>query len=207
MTRPQRIRQHYQPRINTGRENYDVVDWGSHEAQQARFGVLADNVPLERQTLLDVGCGLGDLWAYLKGRGISVDYCGVDILDEMTQAARKRNPDARFVCEDIFTSKRNEENLIATENFDVVFCSGTLNLEVGNNTEFLPGALRRMLELSREYMVVNLLHIRSEIKYPHCIYHDPNIILKILEPMPCNVRLIDNYLPNDFTVICCIMDR
>jgi SAM-dependent methyltransferase len=207
MTKSQRIRQHYQPRINAGRENYDVVDWGSHEAQQARFGVLAGNVPLERRTLLDVGCGLGDLRAYLKGRGISVDYCGVDILNEMTEAARKRNPDTRFVCEDIFTSKRGENSLVATENFDVVFCSGMLNLDMGNNTEFLPEALRRMLGLSREHMVVNLLHIRSEMKYPHCVYHDPDAIMKILEPMPCNARLIDNYLPNDFTVICETIDR
>ena len=205
MTKSQRIRHHYQPRIDDGRENYDVVDWASAAAQQIRFAVLADNVPLAGRTLLDVGCGLGDLWAYLEGRGISVDYCGVDLLAEMTASAAGRNAGARFVCGDIFDRGRCVVG--PPERFDVVFCSGMLNLDLGNNAEFLPEALRRMLELSTGHMVVNLLHARSEMRYPHCAYYDPEVVMKILEPMPCNVRLIDDYLPNDFTVICGLGDR
>ncbi|MBL7221408.1 MAG: methyltransferase domain-containing protein [Phycisphaerae bacterium] len=200
MRKSQRIRQHYQPRIDTGRENYDVLDWSSAEAQQARFAVLVDNVPLDGRTLLDVGCGLGDLWAYLKGRAISVDYCGVDLLPEMTASAAAGNPDARFVCGDIFDPDGCAMGIGG--NFDVVFCSGMLNLDLGNNAKFLPKALRRMLELSQEHMVVNLLHSRSKMRYQHCAYYDPEIVMKILEPMGCQLRLIDDYLPNDFTVIC-----
>ena len=205
MTKSQRIRQHYQPRIDGVRENYDVVDWASASAQQIRFAVLADNVALDGRTLLDVGCGLGDLWGYLKGRGIKVDYCGVDLLAEMTASAARQNPAGRFVCGDIFDPGRCA---IGSEGrFDVVFCSGMLNLDLGNNQEFLPEALRRMLELSVEYMVVNLLHARSEVRYPHCAYYDPEAVLKILEPTGCRVRLIDDYLPNDFTVICSVGER
>ena len=202
MTKVKLIRHHYQPRIGDQRENYDVVDWASAEAQQIRFAVLADNVPLDARTLLDVGCGLGDLWTYLKGRGISADYCGVDLLSDMTLAATRRNPDGRFVCGDIFDRDGDSQVLGPDEHFDVVFCSGMLNLELGNNTEFLPKALGRMMELSQEHMVVNLLHVRSEMQYPHCAYYDPEAVIKILEQIPCKVRLIDDYLPNDFTVIC-----
>jgi len=118
MTKSQQIRHHYRPRIDGGRENYDVVDWASAEAQQIRFAVLADNVPLDGQSLLDVGCGLGDLWMYLKGRGISVNYCGVDLLDEMTDAATRRNPDGRFVCGDIFDIDRGGLLAGADERFN-----------------------------------------------------------------------------------------
>ena len=200
MTRRRQIRQHYQPRIDRGLENYDVVDWASAEAQQVRFAVLADEVPLQGRTLLDVGCGLGDLRAYLKARGIETNYCGVDLLVEMTALAADMNPDTRFVCGDIFDP--NNDPLDANERFDVVFCSGMLNLELGNNTEFLPAALGRMLGLANEQMVLNLLHSRCEKRYPHCTYYDPNSVLKILEPMGCRLRLIDDYLPNDFSVIC-----
>ncbi len=199
MTKPQRIRHHYQPRIDEQRDNYDVVDWASAEAQQARFAVLIDSVPLDERTLLDVGCGLGDLWIFLKSREISVEYCGVDLLVEMTASAAGQSPEARFVCGDIFDP---DAPALGGERFDVVFCSGTLNLELGNNTEFLPEALERMLGLAREHMVVNLLHARCEKKYPHCAYYDPQAVLKILEPMACGIRLIDDYLHNDFTLVC-----
>ncbi|MDP6542688.1 MAG: class I SAM-dependent methyltransferase [Phycisphaerae bacterium] len=202
MTKSQRIRHHYQPRIDDARENYDVVDWASAAAQQVRFAVLVDNVPLDGRTLLDVGCGLGDLRAYIEGRGISVDYRGVDLLAEMTASAARQNPEGRFICGDIFDPVAGVVG--AEMRFDVVFCSGMLNLDLGNNAEFLPEALRRMLELSGEYMVVNLLHARSEMRYPHCAYYDPDAVMKILEPMPCTVRLIDDYLPNDFTLICSV---
>ena len=202
MSRSQRIRHHYQPRIDDLRANYDVVDWASAEAQQIRFAVLADNVPLDGRTLLDVGCGLGDLLTYLKGREISADYCGVDLLGEMIESAQSRNPDGRFVCGDIFHAERNGEALGANELFDVVFCSGMLNLDLGNNHDFLPNALKRMMELASRHMVVNLLHTRTEKKYPHCTYYDPDSVLKILKPITADVRLIDDYLPNDFTIIC-----
>ena len=205
MTKSQRIRDHYQPRIDGDRENYDVVDWASAEAQQARFAVLVNNVPLDGRALLDVGCGLGDLWTYLNARGISADYCGVDLLAEMTASAAARNPDARFVCGDIFDPDGCP--IVPPEHFDVVFCSGMLNLDLGNNAEFLPEALRRMLELSTGHMVVNLLHARSEMRYPHCAYYDPDMVMRILEPISCRLRLIDDYLPNDFTVICSTNDR
>ena len=199
MPKSQQIRQHYQPRHNQQRANYDVLDWASAEAQQIRFAVLADNVELNGKTLLDVGCGLGDLYAYLKSRGISVDYCGVDLLAEMTGAAAGKNPDAKFISGDIFAP--DSKTLAPNERFDVVFCSGMLNLDLGNNDEFLPDAMLRMLELSKEHMVVNLLHVRCEKKYPHCAYYDPQAVMSILEPANCGVRLIDDYLPNDFTLI------
>jgi len=199
MSNPQRIRHHYQPRINELRDNYDVVDWASAEAQQTRFAVLLDSVRLEGRRLLDVGCGMGDLWIFLKTREVSVEYCGVDLLAEMTASAAIQSPEARFVCGDIFDP---EDKTLDGERFDVVFCSGTLNLDLGNNTEFLPKALERMLGLAREHMVVNLLHARCEKKYPHCAYYDPQIVLKILKPLACGVRLIDDYLHNDFTLVC-----
>jgi len=136
MSRAQHIQNHYRPRIDQQRANYDVVDWASAEAQQIRFAVLADNVELDDHTLLDVGCGLGDLYAYLTDRGISAEYCGVDLLSEMIEAASTRNPGARFVCGDIFDPQ--SVVLAPDEHFDVVFCSGALNLKLATTLNSCP---------------------------------------------------------------------
>ena len=194
----QAIRDHYERRISPGRENHDVLDWSSAESQLERFRVLADNVDLEGKSLLDVGCGLGDLWAYLRRRGLSLDYTGVDLIEKMVEAAGRLHPGARFIRADVFA-----EDPFAPESFDVVFCSGIFNLNLGNNREFLAAAMPRLLELSREHVVINLLHSRAAFGPPDEYFHfRPRDVRKILRRLPCEARLIDDYLPNDFTVIC-----
>ena len=191
------IHSHYEPRISPYRAGYDILDWASPESQQARFHVLVENVPPAGKSLLDVGCGLGDLWGFLKDRKIAVDYTGVDLVTKMVEAARQRHPDGRFVCADIF-----QEDTFGPGQFDVVFCSGAFNLNLGNNREFLPVAIRRLVELSREHVVFNLLHHRARSSDPRYFYFVPKDVRRFLAPIDCEMRFIDDYLPNDFTVIC-----
>jgi SAM-dependent methyltransferase len=195
--RREKIRSHYEPRIKGRRPSHEVLDWASAASQEARFRVLVENVPLAGKSLLDVGCGLGDLFAYLKRRGIVVEYTGVDLLEKMVDAARKRNPDAHFIQADVFT----EETFLPGQ-FDVVFVSGAFNLNLGNNLDFLAGAVRLLLDVSRECAVFNLLHKRAPHDDDRYFYCEPAEVLEILAPLHCRPRIIDDYLPNDFTVIC-----
>jgi len=174
-----------------------MVDWSDAAAQRRRFAVLAGAVDLSGRSLLDVGCGLGDLWAYLCERGIDAAYTGVDLSEAMVAAAARAHPDARFVCRDVFAGPPAD-----APTHDVVFCSGAMNLDLHNNVDFLPHALRRLLALARGHMVFNLLHVRAPAKCAYCFYHDPADVLAVLAALPCRARLIDDYLPNDFTVIC-----
>ena len=200
MSRAKRIREHYEPRIVPGRKNYDVLDWASATSQRARFTVLARSVELGGRSLLDVGCGLGDLLAFLTDRGIAVQYTGVDIVGKMVERAERKFPDARFIHADPFT-----EDPFGDERFDVVFCSGTFNLDLGNGREFMPGALKRLAGWAREYLVFNLLHVRAA-GYGYCAYYDPAEVLPWVAPIAREVQVIDDYLPNDFTVICRLGD-
>jgi SAM-dependent methyltransferase len=195
--RIERIRSHYEARMSADRPNYEVLDWAGAETQQARFEVLPRNVELDGKSLLDVGCGLGDLYDLLRSRGIGADYTGVDILESMVQAARRAHPGARFVCADVF-----EDDPFGAEAFDVVFCSGAFNLNLGNNAAFLPRAIGRLLELARDCVVLNLLHARAKSTDDRYFHHHPREVLKMLKKLPCRARVIDDYLHNDFTVIC-----
>jgi hypothetical protein len=51
-------------------------------------------------------------------------------------------------------------------------------------------------------VVFNLLHVRTEIQDDHYAYYEPAEVLQSLLQLPCQVTLLDDYLPNDFTVIC-----
>jgi SAM-dependent methyltransferase len=227
MSKKKIIRQHYEPRITGGRPGFEILDWASAASQEARFAVLVDHVLAkdpDARTLLDVGCGIGDLWTYLVKRRIAVDYTGVDILEKMVNEARKRHPGVKFVQADIFTAGTREQGIgtspsssipnpsssIPSPNSlfpipflsDVVFCSGAFNLNLGNNLQFLPHAIGRMCELSRRYVVFNLLHRRAATETHRYFYSDPADVRRLLTSPACDVRIIDDYLPNDFTVIC-----
>ncbi len=191
------IRGHYEPRFDRPRENYDVLDWASAASQHERFEVLLREVPLAGLSLLDIGCGLGDLKALLDERGLEVDYTGTDVLECMVDACRKRFPDGRFIHANVFAGDD-----VPPGAFDVVFVSGVFNLDLGNNMAFLPTALRRMLEMARQYAVFNLLHRRMTTPDTRYFTYEPADVLAILADMPCRARLVDDYLPNDFTIVC-----
>ena len=192
----ERIRTHYEDRIDPRREGWDVLDWASARTQKRRFEILLENVDLHGRSILDVGCGVGELLGFLQDKGVAAEYTGVDILEKMVEEARRRHPGGRFLCADIFESPCPLE-----QTYDVVYCSGTLNLNVGNNDAFLPRALRRFVEVTRQLVVVNFLHIREAVDTPLYYFYDPRTVLEIAGKLPVEARLIDDYLPNDFTVV------
>ena len=198
------IRAHYEDRISRRRENFDVLDWGSAASQLARFDVFISNVDLPGKTLLDIGCGLGDLWARIKERNIPVSYTGVDILEKMVRAASSRHDDAEFICVDLFADQgdQSQAERFGENSFDVVFCSGAFNLDLGNNRRFLPIAVARMFQLAGQCVAFNLLHERAKTPEEGYFYSKPADVLKIVRPYGWTVRILDDYLPNDFTVIC-----
>lgn len=197
MSHRKKILSHYEHRIRPGLDGYEILDWASAASQQARFDVLADQVDLANRSLLDVGCGVGDLWAYLHSAGLAVRYTGVDISEKMIAEARRRHPQAEFLCGDPFA-----DGVLAGQMFDVVFCSGIFNLNLGNNRVFLPQAVGRLMTHVRERLVFNLLHVRAPWQEPTYAYYDPHEVLDTLGAMGLAACMIDDYLPNDFTVVC-----
>ena len=191
-----KIHDHYDHRIKADRKNYDILDWASSTSQVARFEVLATSVPLEGQKILDVGSGLGDLYGFLKAIEIDVDYTGVDILDKMVDSAASRHPSGKFLCCDIF-----DESSDFAGGYDVVFCSGMFNLNLGNNSAFIAQALIKMLDLTNDYLVFNMLHSRSAGEPEKYYSTTPDEPINILKPLTRELNIIDDYLPNDFTVI------
>src|SRR5438552_3411165 len=70
------------------------------ESQRLRFQLLSEIAPLENSSILDYGCGKGDLYAYLRQHGFRGSYTGFDINDALLTLARRKHP-ARFELCDI----------------------------------------------------------------------------------------------------------
>lgn len=196
------IHKHYEGRVHPDRENHDILDWSSREEQHCRFEVLhrilqeEDLAEFSHLSLLDVGCGMGDLRTFLLPRLPGLDYVGVDVTPAVLREARRRQPDARFVLGDVFARAPFSDRL-----FDVVFCSGVFNLNLGNNVEFMRSAIPALFRLCRQCVVANFLHARTADKYPHCHYYQPDAIRQAVPRDASRVRVVDDYLHKDFTLL------
>lgn len=198
MGRTKRIKNFYLPWLSGEKGNAKKLAWESTYNQLVRFQALVDNVNLNEKSILDVGCGLGDLYDYLERQGIDVHYTGVDILDVMIENAQKKHPGADFIKTDIFKSS----DVFDGRKFDVVYASGTFNLKLGNNEKFIEDIARVFSTLSREVFAFNLLHERSSDPIDTYYYTHPEKVLPVLKKYSSDVKVIDDYLENDFTVIC-----
>lgn len=191
-----KIQNHYNPRLKKYEETHKILDWESREAQYARFDVLVNNVDLQGRSILDVGCGCGDLFAALKEKGLAMEYTGVDLLPGMIEKAQSLHDDGRFLCGDLFGSET-----ICRDSFDVVFTSGIFNLNLGNNAAFFEAALPVLHGHADEVLVINLLNESSPDRDDHYFYFNPAEAQAKMEALGRRVTVINDYLSNDFTLI------
>ena len=77
----------------------------------------------EGMRILDIGCGNGRLYRFLKDRGI--EYTGIDQNEYLINQARERYPSATFVRGDILELHKISE--ISGHVFDAVFCISLLS--------------------------------------------------------------------------------
>ncbi|GIX47846.1 MAG: hypothetical protein KatS3mg131_2057 [Candidatus Tectimicrobiota bacterium] len=174
-------------------EGWRAVGWRSRATQECRFAVLAAVGPLAQARVLDVGCGLGDLYGYLRKRGIVVDYTGYDLLPEMVERARRRYPQARFLVRDALQG-------LGEERFDYVLSSGAFNINFGDNLRAVQRVLREMYACCTRAVAINFL-CRAEPEDDALFYcYDPQALLAYCQTFCPRVRLRTDYLPNDFTL-------
>lgn len=193
------IKTYYDNNMSKGLPEYGILGWESEEAQRLRFDMLLSSVDLDGKKLLDVGCGTGNLLEHINSKGLKVDYTGVDILEKMIDIAAGKKLNGVFMHLDIF-----KNNIFGSNSFDVVYTSGIFNLNLGNNREFLKNALELFMDISRDAVVFNLLHVGSPDREDKYFYFRPDEVRDMLEPYVdrlSEVRFIEAYLKNDFTVM------
>lgn len=198
MDRIETIKSYYETNIDSGVHDYEILGWESREAQEKRFDIFVSNTDLQNKKILDVGCGLGNLYEYIAARGTGFSYTGVDILECMVERALSKNPDAEFHCMDVFKDER-----FKGRKFDIIYASGIFNLNLGNNMEFLMNALAKLSELASESIVFNLLSCYSNDKEHEYYYYDPEVVTEAIDKSGLFSKksyVIQGYLTNDFTV-------
>ena len=127
-----------------------AVRWtpgGQRRRYEALLNIAGD---LSGKTLLDFGCGKGDFYGFIREKDISVNYCGIDINENLISLAKSKYPEAEFLSLDM------EEDTFERE-FDITIVCGVFNLRVAGIQESMYNVLKKLFKLCREALHINVL--------------------------------------------------
>ncbi len=180
--------------LNKFGDRPEALRW-TPSGQLKRFHALLDIAPdLNNRTILDYGCGKGDLYKFLKQREIKVQYTGVDINKNLIALAQKKYPECVFNVMSI--DEAPLEGL-----FDYIFLCGVFNLRVPGVQQDLREAMVRLFRHCRRGLALNALSSHTPTKAPELNYTSPEDMVKFaIENLSPSVVLRHDRLENDFTL-------
>jgi len=164
--------------------------------QEERFKALTSRVDLTRaRTVLDVGCGFGDMYPYLRQRGFRGRYLGVDFIDELLAVGRSAYPDAELRHADI-------DDFDPDERFDLVVASGIFNgvLEHEEQWARIERTLSRMYELADFACAADFMSAYVDYRREDTFHAEPERVFSLAKGLSRRVALDHQYLPFEFAI-------
>ena len=145
----QQVRGYYQETFKDWGHSVDALSWEDEQKQVLRFEILSSIIPKSSGSVLDIGCGFGDLYQFLQTHGQgAVAYTGIDLMPQFTEIARSRFPHVTFIDGDF-----HQLNQV----YDFVLASGPFSIKVADNMQMIQGALKKMWAISSKGLAFNLL--------------------------------------------------
>lgn len=194
---------HHKRAKKLGDNTARVQGWSSLEAQQKRFQALCQPLDFTNKSILDLGCGYGDLKRYidkLNNQQITSSnklacYIGIDQHKAFIKSARLQfvnTANTEFINAD-FSS-------MTLPRVDIVMASGSLNY-YSREKDYLHKLIIAMYESARYAVAFNLLDSRYFTSRKLLVAYEPQEILEFCQSICVNSQLFDHYENNDFTII------
>lgn len=168
------------------------VGWGSKKGKQSlRFEILCQIGQLSNSSILDVGCGFGDLYGYLRYRRIKVRYHGVDINQNLLNIGKKFYPGISLDLRDFEKKKFHKK-------FDWILASGITSH--GSTYSHLTGVMKEMFRICKKGFAMNFVSDKVDYKTEGLFYSSPEKILSITKSITNRFVLRHDYMPFEFTL-------
>lgn len=176
----------------------DTLKSGGAGKQFIRHSVHASMFDLHGKHILDVGCGIGMFYEYLKSLPIELgSYTGLDIVPAFLESNRLRFPEARFDEIDIFHAPLDQYQA------DIVFMSQVFNNKYrdANNETIAREAIRRFFNLARIGLAIDFMTSYVDYTEPDLYYFSPERMFAYAKTLTRTVALRHDYLPFEFTLV------
>ena len=171
-----------------------VVGYTSREEQELLFRVLTQiGVDPTLESILDVGCGVGDLNNYLTSvLGAPVNYLGIDINPNMVNTAYQKYPGIKCLTKDLADME---------DTFDFVVSSGLFGLKLTDHMyAYLYKSIDKMYELANIGVAFNMMSDNSKDQQEGLFYYTPTEVFDYCLNKYGKVTMRHDYLEDDFTI-------
>jgi SAM-dependent methyltransferase len=204
-----------------------VQGWRSLDAQENRFEALCQPFDLTGKSVLDLGCGYGDLKHYFDS-----PLSKNDSQNGTTNGTTNDTINNSQINSQQFNSKHNIASYIGIDQHrafiksarlhfsktantafikadfsnirlpkaDIVMASGSLNY-YSREKDYLQKRIIAMYESASEAVAFNLLDSRIVSSGKLLIAYDPQEILSFCRSICMQSQLFDDYANNDFTIV------
>lgn len=189
-----RVQRFHKSRIDDfGEGTTQALGWKNFYSQQARFAMLEGIGNMNDCSVLDVGCGHGDLRAYLDDKYPRMRYMGIDQMEEFLEVAVERYgdmPETSFFAGDCYTAE--------LPRMDYVLACGSLSYH-NSDPGFIYNIITKLFITCRIAFGFNLM---SRVKAPGGILmaYDVQQIMEHCKTLTSNVLLHQGYFEDDFTI-------
>lgn len=167
--------------------------WWDYRSMAIRFRALVKDVLVDNKSIMDAGCGLGDLLPYLYAKSVNFRYLGYDKKKEFIEEARRRYEGHDFKVGDPFNNRLGL--------YDVVLSSGVMNGNVKNWMKERQKMISTLFDQTGEALAFNMAGGLKPIPHDSLIaYADANKIYEYCRTLTPHVKLDTSYLAKDFTI-------
>lgn len=179
-----------------GLGNSKSLGWSSKATQNLRFDILIEYAPSDMKSILDVGSGYGDLYAYLKAKEWNVQYMGLEPFDIFYSLAVNKFGKEFFTRADV-------EHFKSETKYDYVIGSGLFWIKTKHPEHDFLNKITKMFALCKKATAFNMLHIGGKKRGTSRNYMNPVRILSLVADLTKKSLLIEGYHPEnkDFTII------
>jgi len=189
------IEKFYTDNFNKYGKNLKSIGWSNKKDQILRFNKIFTGIEYRNKSILDVGCGFGDLYFFLrkKNKDVNFKYSGIDITSNFVEITKERLSltNSNVYCGEVFNLNKK---------FDIVVASGSMsyNFKGAKNKNLL--LIKKMYEITKKVLSMNFMSSYSDFELKKNLHYKPEEMFQFAKKLSPKVNLIHDYNLYEFTI-------
>jgi trans-aconitate methyltransferase len=176
--------------VSYGQDDTRAVHWENELNQKLRWKVLCEISHLSNSSVLDFGCGYGDLSEFLKEEFEGFSYTGIDINPQSISIAKLRYPTLAFSDSQIQNTRFSADWILA---------SGAFGYAIPNYKEEYSQMIENLFWRATKGLSINLLTLETK-RNDHYAVFTLGEIMDIAKNLTSKFNIRSDYLENDVTL-------